>query len=150
MTEENKTTVCTIQSIQDVRPSKNYPPRWLITYHDGFLPGWLHMVHHEAISHRIAEYGFDPNDIDTILNVILYEKHMDHLHEGHPKFLLNTDTDTAREHHLSQMEELKKKIVYTDPDNHLEKIRQAHDPNDPEHHRLRKEFLARHKGARPA
>lgn len=102
---------------------------------------------HEALSWRIAEYGINPADIDTVLDIILHEPFLaEHTPDTHPYIV---DEKTAREWHLARIAESKAKIQHQDPNGYLDKIRQAHDPNSPLHAaRARKVIAARalHKG----
>lgn len=82
----------------------------------------------QALANHCAEYGLDPNDADTLLDVVLYQFHMDpaELHQDHPAFVWNTDEDTARQHHLARIAKLKTEIEFLDPDGKLNQIKQHH------------------------
>lgn len=88
---------------------------------------YLHIFPTASIDLRAAEYGMDPDDSETMLDIILHELYITDMHHLHPKFVYNTDADTAREHYLSLIEDVKKNTVQvTDPNNLLKHIHQMH------------------------
>lgn len=101
-----------------------------------------------AIDLRAAEYGFDPDDSKTVLDVILHESHL--TSDGdHPKFLVNTDADTAREYYLQQIADVKTRVQYSDPDNLLDLVHQKHPKlRDPQLHAQHKQFIETYRNER--
>jgi hypothetical protein len=64
---------------------------------------WVRVFPLEALEWRAAEYGIDPTDADTLLDVVLHEEYAE------PSTLAeDPDTDTARERHLARIAEVKK------------------------------------------
>lgn len=86
-----------------------------------------HVFPKDTLEWRAAEYDIDPNDVDTLLGIVLYEPLLDeHSHE-HPKHLFNAaSVAEAREYHTSRINRLRKAHPLEDPDGHLDKIRQGH------------------------
>jgi len=74
---------------------------------------------------RAAEYGIDPQDPDTLLDIAIHERFFS-LDTNDPNFLYNTDEKTARDVHLSRVAEVKRAAVLKDPDGLLEQIKQNH------------------------
>lgn len=93
---------------------------------DGLL--WDYAFPGDSLHNLSAEYGIHPMDADTLLEVYLYQFHMDPtaLHESHPHFVWNTDEATARFHHLARVESLKQDFQYRDPNGLLDQIKQHH------------------------
>lgn len=57
---------------------------------------------------RIAEYGFDPNDLDTILDIIIHEQFMDFgLPDDLPTLSTAKHQQEAREAHIERIRRLK-------------------------------------------
>lgn len=75
---------------------------------------------------RAAEYGLDPDDIDTLLDVCLHEHEFAGLDETHPDFVYSNAEERAREALLSRIAEAKKTNLIVDPDNLLQAIRDHH------------------------
>jgi hypothetical protein len=107
-------------------------PIWLIeTSVDGSaVPSHAHRFPHEALHWRAAEYGIDPSDFDTLLEVVLCEPQMSLQHTD-PAFLYNTDEKAAREAHLKRVADVRARVAHLDPDGLLDRIRAEHDPADP-------------------
>lgn len=88
---------------------------------------FLYVFPVSTIDLRAAEYGMDPTDSKTMLDIILHEHYITGHEHTHPKFVYNTDEKTAREHYLGLIEDVKKNAVQvTDPNNLLEQIHQEH------------------------
>ena len=96
-----------------------------ITYlrEDGVL--WEHLFPYSFFSWRCAEYGIDPGDTEALIDMLLHEQHID-IGPHDPNFLYNTDEGTARENHFAKVQASKKNISYSDPENHLQKLRDFH------------------------
>lgn len=71
----------------------------------------LYLMPTVALEWRAAEYGIDPTDVDTLLDVILHEPHMPMTDDGQgPRYADNgpdlwqaDNTDAAREAHLARI-----------------------------------------------
>lgn len=62
-----------------------------------------HMMPEETLEWRVAEYGIDPDDKDTLLQVVLYEPHLSDA-STHPRSLWNADSvDDARAFHVERI-----------------------------------------------
>lgn len=121
------------------------PPHWRVFYR---VPDaadskvHCHAFPIETLLWRAAEYGIDPADASTLLDVVLHEPHMvghDHIS---PDFLYNTHQEAARLALHGRVAEVRTRIEIADPDRHLDVIRTAHtvDPED----LLRKQKLVAH------
>jgi hypothetical protein len=101
-----------------------------------------------TIDLRAAEYGFDPDDSKMLTDVILHETLV--AHDGnHPKFLVNTDEESAREYFLQQLADVKTRVQYTDPDGLLDTIYQNHPRlRDPQLHAQHKQFIETYRNER--
>lgn len=88
-----------------------------------------HRFPHETLHWRAAEYGLDPADAESLLEIVLHEPFIDTSHTS-PDFLYNTDQATARTAHLAKIKAASVRIA--DPQNLLRTIHQAHtvDPAD--------------------
>jgi hypothetical protein len=105
-------------------------PIWLVGVDRG--DPLLHAIHfpHEILVQRVADYGVDPTDVDTLLDIALYEQYMV-LSPNNSDFVYHVDEKTARDGHLGRVSDLKKQYVYHDPNNLLDQIKAKHDPKDP-------------------
>lgn len=121
----------TIVNVQDVRPENGPQPVWFVEL---ALDGeeLHHGVHfpHELLHWRVAEYGIDPEEFGTLMDIALHERFMG-LQYTDPTFLYNTDEKTAREAHLARVARIKTRVSHEDPDNLLDTIQKAYDPNNP-------------------
>lgn len=88
----------------------------------------VQMLSEDAMGWRAAEYGIPFEDSDTLLDLLIHEPYMTHLHQDHPKFLWNVDQKEAREYHLEQLENVKKIHQHVDPKNLFEDIKKSYDP----------------------
>lgn len=99
-------------------------PAWLVEMTDESSGQTVaHAFPHAALTYRAAEYGIDLADVDTLLDVVLHEPHVE-LHHADPTFVYNTDRDTARRAHLARV--AASPVRVSDPAGHLATIRQAH------------------------
>lgn len=64
---------------------------------------WSHKLPEETFEWRIAEYGFDPADQDTLLEVVLYEPWLDEQTRDPHKTHIAADPAVAREHLLERV-----------------------------------------------
>jgi hypothetical protein len=107
-------------------------PHWRIRMEIEFKDGIKNVSHcfpEEIFTFRAAEYGFDPTDVDTLLDVILTEIHVvadpgTHLYEL-------GDRDVARDHHLNRCARQKLKMRFSTRSNKSVLKSKALDPNDP-------------------
>ena len=71
----------------------------------------IHLMPAATLEWRAAEYGIDPTDVDTLLDIILHEPHLPMVDDGQgPRYTDNgpdlwqaDNTDTAREAHLARI-----------------------------------------------
>lgn len=65
-----------------------------------------HVFPADTLEWRIAEYGLDPNDLDTVLDVVLAEPWLnDGVDHSHPRFLYNAaSVEDARAFHLERVQ----------------------------------------------
>lgn len=101
---------------------------WWIHWTDGGLENIYHIKPSE-LDYRAAEYGIDPEDSATVLDIILHERvrdFSDNVHD-HPRFVYNTDEASARENMLGHIADVKAKdIQWQDPNGLLDQIHQRH------------------------
>lgn len=94
-----------------------------------------HRFSHETLLWRAAEYGIDPADSVTLLDIVLHEPHISTSHED-PEFLYNTDQDTARVAHLRKISVAKSSdVTIVDPKGLFSAIHKAHVVNSDHHAR---------------
>lgn len=98
---------------------------------------------HIAWAARAAEYGIDPGDIDTLLDVCLHEG-FEGINHTHPDFVYNNPEDHARSALLSRIADTKRRHLVTDPNNLLQAIRahHGHTPHAEFHQRHRERVRA--------
>lgn len=127
-------TIVNVRNLTEEGNIVSHQPVWAVemSLDGGKTQTHAHIFPHELLSWRIAEYGIDPNDFDTLMDIAMHEPFMA-IVETNPDFVYHVDEKTAREGHLARVAALKKQYTHLDPDGHLSKIRAAHDPNDPEH-----------------
>jgi hypothetical protein len=111
---------------------------WLIhgirTEDDGTERPWCHRLPVWSLEQRAAEYGIDPTDLSTLLDVVLWEPYLGELDDGHgddhPDFLWNAETiERARTVHLERITAVKKRLAHPDQHDHnpaLDPIRVDH------------------------
>jgi hypothetical protein len=122
--EDTMTTVVSVDRTED--PSLGV--FWCIgeKEDDGRL--WVHAVAASSLHYRAAEYGVDPQDSSTLLDIVMYERFAPVGHDD-PTFVYNTDEETARLHHLSRISTAKTANARTDPNGLLSQIREHHRSN---------------------
>jgi len=99
-----------------------------------------HVFPPETLHWRAAEYGYDPTDAASLLDVVLHERHIvGHTHQ-HPDFIYNCDRDTARVGLDGRLNKVKNRVRVVDPDGHLAKIVTAH-VHVPEEHSQRQAYV---------
>lgn len=82
-----------------------------------------HVFPADTLEWRAAEYGLDPQDRETLLEIVLYEPFLDSHSIDDPKHLFNAATiKEARDHHLGRIADLKAQHTISDPDGHLKKV----------------------------
>lgn len=73
----------------------------------------IHLMPANTLDWRAAEFGIDPTDVDTLLEVVLHEPHMPmtddpekgpQFTDGGPDLWTADNTDTAREAHLARVQ----------------------------------------------
>lgn len=97
----------------------------------------IHIMPTAALEWRAAEYGIDPTDVDTLLDIILHEPHMptvDDPQQGPryadsgPDLWQADNTDTAREAHLARIKTCPVRIDVQGARG-LDTIRNGHQPD---------------------
>lgn len=117
-------------------------PVWFIDFShpDGTLHGYG--FPQSTLMQRAAEYGIDPSNVDTLLDVVLHEPYMSLQHTD-PSFLWNTDQATARTAHLERVAALKQRLTIADPQGLLQQIRDHYMTTfDPAEHGRRVQAVA--------
>lgn len=87
-----------------------------------------HNIPKVAFVCRAAEYGIDPYDTHTLLDVLLHEGFRT-TDNTHPKFVYNTDEETARQHMFDEIEQIKLEHIVTDPNHYLDSIHTNYIPD---------------------
>jgi len=79
---------------------------WQVTYTvDGHV--YSHVFPQSVFAWRVAEYDLDPNDVDALIEAVLYEYHAK-LDIEHPMSLRNAPSiPEARKHYLAQINTVK-------------------------------------------
>lgn len=113
-------------------------PGWMvhstITHDDGAQQPHRHIFPADIFEGRAAEYGIDPADMGTLLDVVLWEPHLHHLADGvdhdHGLFIWNAPTiDQGREFHLRRIATVKAMLRHSevpDPNPVLDVLRANH------------------------
>lgn len=120
------------------------PPHWRVFFD---IPGadgptvHCHAFPQVALLWRAAEYGIDPADSRTLLQVVLHEQHMSGHDHTSPDFLYNCDQDTARKALLERVGQVMSRVDIQDPHGHLDQIHLAHTV-DPEDFDRRERYIA--------
>lgn len=108
----------------------------------------FHLLPGVALEWRAAEYGVDPEDVDTLLEIVLHEPHMpavdDPRHgfrftDGRPDLWTADTTDDARAAHLARVKECPVQISVRGV-KALDPVRVNHRPT-PESLRLKREAV---------
>lgn len=86
----------------------NAPNVWAlattVTYDDGTTKRVAHVMPEDIFEWRVAEYDIDPDDRDTLLELVLYEPYLDNLSSDDPRLLINAESiATARTAHLERV-----------------------------------------------
>lgn len=78
-----------------------------LTLDDGQTVRGRHVFPDDALEWRAAEYDIDPGDMDTLLDMVLWEPHLPD--PDRPDLMLHDapDIDSAREYHLSRIQAMK-------------------------------------------
>lgn len=121
-------TVTHVRQMDPADPSS----AWLIdfTHDDGQIQ--CHGFPRTILGRYAAEYGIDPNDSATLLDIVLTEPYMG-LSDTDPTFLYNTDQETARLHHLARVVQVRQQIAHLDPHDLLEPLRRSCTPTAAEY-----------------
>lgn len=72
-------------------------PCWAVHQRRGDGSNHVHVFPPETLAWRAIEYGIDPADTDTLLELILHEPHMAHLPAGPDRFSAVSRTERLRE-----------------------------------------------------
>lgn len=74
-----------------------------LTLDDGSIVRGRHVFPDDTMEWRAAEYGIDPADTETLLDMVLWEPHLPD--PDRPELLLHDapDIDSAREYHLKRI-----------------------------------------------
>lgn len=106
---------------------------WQVFYLDENGDRHSHTFPKDTLSWRAAEYGIDPADVDTLLDIVLHEPHVEHVEPGAPQMaargfvgkatgvdtsltIMTADTvDDAREAHLARIAAVKERVTIGGP-----------------------------------
>jgi hypothetical protein len=92
---------------------ENSPNIWVIAkevrYDTGSIIRMAQAFPEDTLEWRVAEYDLDPNDKDTLIDILLYEHHLDDdIDPDHPSTLAHAVTiKEAREFHLQRIKDKK-------------------------------------------
>lgn len=127
----------------------DHHPEW-----DGSGGGWSILLDHEdgtpwcyafpalALWCRSAEYGIDPSDVETLLDIVLHELALTSIGQGltgdEPDFVYHAEEGIARTGHLARIDRAKDMFDHPDLDGLLQTIKDFHVSrlSDPESNRL--------------
>lgn len=106
-------------------------PVWMVSYHRSDT-GQVHThgFPHEILVNLCAEYEHDPKDVDTLIQLVLHQPHID-IQDTDDDFVYASLVEHARTSHLTKLAKSQQDHVYVDEMGLLDAIRRAHDPNDP-------------------
>lgn len=85
-----------------------------ITHDDGHVEQGVHIFPHDILEWRVAEYDLDPNDLDTVLDLVLAEPYLtedDWLGEVH--LYDAPDSSTARAAHVRRCRRIRALFAHT-------------------------------------
>lgn len=100
---------------------------------------WCYPIPSVALWGRAAEYGIDPADAETLLDVVLQEIVMTDYGQSpaqdDPSFVYNTDEASAWTAHQARIRAAKDTVAHVDPGGHLKTICEHHAASlgDPAH-----------------
>lgn len=139
------------------------PEKWtisdIVAFQSGGQPCWLvsltrpdgnianHLMPTVTLEWRAAEYGVDPTDVDTLLDIILHEPHMptvdDPQHGPHyaddgPDLWTADNTATAREAHVARIKACNVRIDVRGV-KALDTIRAGHRPDNDRIRKMREQ-----------
>lgn len=83
----------------------------------------------EALGCRAVEYGIDPTDSHSLLDIVLHEPYLSADEHGpdHEDFLYATDQKSARVAYLSKIQKVKaSRVKVSDPDGHMAIVHAGH------------------------
>lgn len=97
----------------------------------GAVTRHLHIIPERAAVEHAAEFGLDPADSRTIIDWLLHERFVVHddPRDTHVSCPYRNPPHIAWAAHQKAVAQVKTRVTITDPDGHLEKIHQAHDPH---------------------
>lgn len=112
-------------------------PCWLVTLLKADGATHAYLISTVALEWRAAEYGIDPADVDTLLDVILHEPHIPMTDDGSgpryaddgPDLLSAENTSAAREAHLARIKNSPVRITVKNAKG-LDTIRAGHQPDE--------------------
>jgi hypothetical protein len=120
----------TAKTISDVYQASMFSggsmaPAWVVEYVDADGLTRNYVFPPFALWLRAAEYGLDPTDCPTLLDVILHEHYIT-VTPDDPTFVYNTDETTARTAYLAKITQAKAGITHKDPQGLLGRITAAY------------------------
>jgi len=118
--------------ISSTRFEYDNKPHWRIQMQaeiNGKLTSFSHCFPEEIFMFRAAEYGFDPTDIDTMMDVILAEPHTK-IDPGTHLYELK-DRDEAKRHHVTRCARKKLDMRLSTRSNKSVLKAKAANPDDP-------------------
>lgn len=88
----------------------------------------LHVFPPYLLVHRAVEYGVDPADSRTLLDLVLHERFLTHaeMDPDAPDFVYNCDPVTALRAHRARLDTVRQRARVVDPDGLLNQIHDAH------------------------
>lgn len=103
--------------VTDVTPVSSEQSGNVITVHteltmeDGSTVSGKHVFPADTLEWRAAEYDLDPTDLDTLLDIVLYEPFLEE--PDQPELTLHDapSVEEARAYHLQRVEKVKKKAT---------------------------------------
>ncbi len=125
---------------QIVYSGEHKPKPWVWEIHSQDETGMkhMHLIPKAGLDYRAAEYGIDPTDVDTLLEVILSETHMPTAEQeemdpalkakAKPHLWNANTTAEARTNHLERVKNCAVKYQVRSS-KALDVIRQGHSPN---------------------
>lgn len=118
------------------------------TLDDGSTEEGCHVMPHDVLEWRAAEYGIDPSDVDTLMDIVLAEPYLTEEEQSTGANLADAATvQEAREAHLARCAKakLRHRMSTRGKDHKLNKIKQE-SPINPEAVQLKQELVEHARG----
>ncbi|MGC5562808.1 hypothetical protein ACPYPG_08195 [Streptomyces sp. FR-108] len=105
----------TLKSIEPAVHGSAKIPIWRVAYDRGDGTVHLHIMPQDIFAIRAAEYDMDVDDVDALIDLVLYEPFIDSMEEdGTPILFGSGSLSEAREKYLSRINQAKEETITLD------------------------------------